>query len=65
MKKNLGENKTMKIVLRILAVLALALTVVPSILVFKQVIAWQIHAHLMLAGTVLWFLTAPGAFKKA
>jgi hypothetical protein len=55
----------MKKLYRILAVIALCLTVVPAILVFQQVITWQTHAHLMLAGTVLWFLTAPGAFKKA
>ena len=55
----------MKLLLRILAVLALGLTVIPAILVFQEVIAWQTHAHLMLAGTILWFITAPGAFKKA
>lgn len=55
----------MKIIYRILAVLALCLTVIPAVLVFKQVIAWETHAQLMLAGTVLWFLTAPAAFKKA
>jgi hypothetical protein len=55
----------MKLLLRILAVLALGLTVIPAILVFQQLIAWQTHAQLMLAGTILWFITAPGAFKKA
>ena len=55
----------MKILYNVLAVLALCLTIVPAVLVFQQIITWQLHAHLMLAGTVLWFITAPAAFKKA
>ena len=47
-----------------LSAVGLALTVVPSFLVFAQKIAWQTHANLMIAGAVLWFSTAPFWMKK-
>jgi hypothetical protein len=35
------------------------LTILPSVLVFKGVIEMESHFHLMLAGMVIWFATAP------
>ncbi len=49
----------MKTTMIALALLGLALTVIPSVLVFLNRLDWQTHAHLMLLGTVLWFATAP------
>ena len=49
----------MKKVLIIVSFIGLALTIVPSILVFKQVIDIEMHFHLMVVGMVLWFATAP------
>lgn len=49
----------MKAIAFILSVVALALSVVPSFLVFYGVIPWERHAQLMIAGMVLWFVTAP------
>ena len=49
----------MKWTLRALSASALGLTIVPAILVFVGTIRWETHAALMLAGTVLWFATAP------
>jgi hypothetical protein len=44
---------------KVLSVFGLALTIVPSVLVFAGSIEWTTHARLMLMGTVLWFATAP------
>lgn len=49
----------MKKVLIIVSFIGLALTIVPSILVFKQVINIEMHFHFMLAGMFLWFGTSP------
>lgn len=49
----------MKPIWILLSALALALTVVPSMLVFAGSLSWSAHAALMLAGTLLWFITAP------
>lgn len=49
----------MKRILQLVSLTALALVIVPSFLVFAGRLPWQTHADLMLAGTVLWFLTAP------
>ena len=49
----------MKWVLRIVSVSALGLTVIPAFLVFGRTLTWETHTMLMLAGTVLWFATAP------
>ncbi len=42
-----------------LSALGLLLTVGPSFFVFYGVITWETHAWLMVAGTALWFATAP------
>ncbi len=49
----------MKTILKSLSLAALALTVIPAFLVSQSVLSWSAHAGLMLAGTVLWFATAP------
>ncbi|MCW0481843.1 hypothetical protein [Gaoshiqia sediminis] len=49
----------MKKVLIVISFIGLVLTIVPSILVFKQVIAIETHFHLMVAGMFLWFGTSP------
>lgn len=49
----------MKPILKIISVLGLALTIVPSLLVFSSVITKQTHFRLMTVGLVLWFATAP------
>jgi hypothetical protein len=54
----------MKLLASILAVIALCLTVIPSILVFNNAIEFDLHKKLMAAGTILWFLTAPLWFRK-
>jgi hypothetical protein len=46
-------------VLKLLSLLGLVLTVVPSVLVFLGVITLDVNKTVMLLGTLLWFLTAP------
>ncbi len=43
----------------LLSALGLVLTVAPSLLVFSGRMNWLTHAHLMFAGMILWFATAP------
>ncbi len=54
----------MRTLLMVLSYIGLALTILPSFFVFKQVISWDLHAQLMLAGMFLWFLTAPFWMQK-
>ncbi len=54
----------MKIGVKILSYIGLALTVLPAFFVFSGQITWETHAQLMLAGTLLWFATAPFWIKK-
>lgn len=49
----------MKNILKALSFLGLALTIVPSMLVFRGTIAIETHYTLMIVGMVLWFGTAP------
>jgi hypothetical protein len=49
----------MRALLKLISIVGLGLTVIPSFLVFTGAIAWQTHATLMLVGTVLWFGSAP------
>lgn len=55
----------MKALMSILAIIALGLTVIPSILVFNEAITLDLHKKLMTAGTLLWFVAAPLWFRKA
>ncbi len=54
----------MKNFLKVLSYLGLGLTVVPAFFVFYGQISWSTHAQLMMAGTLLWFLTAPFWIRK-
>jgi len=54
----------MKIFLTILSFIGLALTILPSFLVFSKIINWETHLTLMTIGTLLWFLTVPFWMKK-
>lgn len=49
----------MKKLIAALAVIALGLTIVPGFLVLQGVVEFGVHKKLMLAGTILWFITAP------
>ncbi len=46
-------------VAKLLSYAGLALTLVPSLLVFAGSIAFQLHKQLMLVGAILWFATTP------
>ncbi|MEX0771086.1 MAG: hypothetical protein WD035_10155 [Balneolaceae bacterium] len=54
----------MKTVLKIISVIGLLLTVVPSVLVFTRTIAIDEHKVLMIVGMFLWFLSAPFWMKE-
>ncbi len=54
----------MKILLKILAIIGLGLTVIPSFLVFYGVIDKSSHFNLMLIGAILWFVSAPFWMKS-
>jgi hypothetical protein len=54
----------MKLMLKLLSLVGLALTVVPAFLVMDGLIRWESHALLMAIGMVLWFSTAPFWMKK-
>ncbi|MGB8226984.1 MAG: hypothetical protein WCE45_09025 [Sedimentisphaerales bacterium] len=49
----------MKRLLVFVSLIGLALTILPSILVFKGIIEKETHFWLMGVGLVLWFATAP------
>ena len=49
----------MRRIAAVLSIVGLVLTVGPSLLVFKGMIGWSVHAHLMFAGMLLWFVCAP------
>ncbi|WP_163712557.1 hypothetical protein [Mangrovibacterium lignilyticum] len=54
----------MKKVLIIVSFIGLLLTIIPSILVFEQFIELKSHFHLMVAGMIMWFATAPFWMKS-
>jgi hypothetical protein len=45
----------MKIIIKLVPILGLALTIVPSIGVFYEVLSQQENKYFMLIGTILWF----------
>ncbi|WPP53258.1 hypothetical protein [Catalinimonas niigatensis] len=55
----------MKSLLKILSLVGLLLTLIPSILYFSGYISAEQHKLLMLIGTALWFLTAPFWMNKS
>ena len=50
--------------LMLLSFAGLVLTIVPSFLVFTQMMSREMFAALMTVGTVLWFATAPFWMRK-
>lgn len=54
----------MKLLLKIISYTGLALTIIPSILVFNGVIVLKTHFILMVVGLILWFSTAPFWMKS-
>lgn len=54
----------MKLLMSILAIIALALTIVPSFFVFSGTLEMGLYKNLMTTGTLLWFVTAPIWFRK-
>jgi len=51
-------------VLIIVSVIGLALTLLPSLLLFFGRISFEIYLRLMLLGTALWFVSAPFWMSK-
>jgi high-affinity Fe2+/Pb2+ permease len=49
----------MKLLLKLISFIGLALTIIPAFLVFAGTIDLVTHKNLMLAGTLLWFIPAP------
>jgi hypothetical protein len=54
----------MKILLKIVSFAGLALTVVPSFLVFSGSLKFSAHTTIALIGTILWFVSAPFWMKS-
>ena len=54
----------MKTILIAISCIGLLLTVVPSILVFYGYLSWEAHTHLMIAGFLCYFLSAPFWMKS-
>lgn len=48
----------MKSLIKIISFIALAVTLVPSFLVFKGIISPELSKTLMLIGTIVWFVSA-------
>jgi predicted exporter len=54
----------MKRLLSSYGIIALLATVVPSILVYSGTIELETHKTIMVAGMILWFVTAPFFMKR-
>ncbi|MDN3669452.1 hypothetical protein QWY93_08925 [Echinicola jeungdonensis] len=54
----------MKTIIKILSLLGLLMTLLPSFFVFKEVITADQCKILMFIGTVVWFVTAPRWMNK-
>jgi hypothetical protein len=54
----------MKQVIKIVSILGLALTLLPSIFLFQEVISASLCKQLMVLGTVMWFTTSPAWMNK-
>jgi hypothetical protein len=55
----------MKSLIKIISCLGLALTIIPSLFVFKGVIDIRVHYQLMIVGMIMWFATAPFWMKSS
>ena len=54
----------LKSILKIISLLGLILTLVPSFMVFSGTIEMPMHKTLMLIGTLLWFFSRPFTMEK-
>ncbi|HPB00928.1 MAG: hypothetical protein BWX60_00920 [Candidatus Marinimicrobia bacterium ADurb.Bin030] len=54
----------MKKILIIISFIGLALTLLPSFLVFANAISWDTYLLLMNVGTIMWFVSAPFWMEK-
>lgn len=54
----------MKLLMSVVAIVALGLTLIPSFFVFTGDINLDLHKKLLTIGTILWFIAAPIWFKK-
>ncbi len=54
----------MKKILIIISFIGLALTLLPSFLVFASAISWGTYLLLMNVGTIMWFVSAPFWMEK-
>lgn len=50
--------------IRMVAALGLALTIVPGLLIHFGNVSIDVNKQLMLAGTIIWFFSAPLLMKK-
>jgi hypothetical protein len=57
-------NRIVKIILIVVSFIGLALTILPSIMVFTRMIEMKLNFNLMIIGTILWFGTAPFWMKS-
>lgn len=55
----------MKKLMSFVALVGLALTLIPSVLVFTGSITLDLNKQLMAAGTIIWFVAAPIWFRKS
>ncbi|WP_198675217.1 hypothetical protein [Pleomorphovibrio marinus] len=55
----------MKQLIKIVSFLGLALTLLPSVFLFQEVISATLCKQLMALGTVLWFVTSPFWMNKS
>lgn len=51
-------------VLKFISFLGLALTIIPSFLVFMELMEVATYKNILLAGTLIWFVTAPFWINK-
>jgi hypothetical protein len=58
------QSTILQVILKLLSWAGLLLTIVPAFLVFNGYISFETHTRLMLAGMLLWFLTAPFRTQK-
>ncbi|WBL44738.1 hypothetical protein PBT90_08590 [Algoriphagus halophytocola] len=55
----------MKTLLKLISFLSLALTLLPSLLVMKEIISPELSKNIMLIGTITWFVSASFWMNKS
>jgi hypothetical protein len=54
----------MSLFIKIVALIGLGFTIIPSILVFSDRITFEMHTNLMIVGMILWFAASPFWMKE-